>query len=194
MKKFLVVTVLALFLTLPVIAATTDFVADANITVEAVDGDVADVNMIILNGSTAESWIFSGGTFTVTNPGTFKVGSSNSSVLSIKVNNSSGTLKACANNTSLGTSYVTLPTTADTYTVYPSTTSDCSTLCATQTGASTYYQNDGTYTLPTCGVATCSGTYTLSAASASTSTTCNPPAVSGGGGGVVGGGSPATPA
>ena len=183
MKKFLVLSVLALLLALPVLAATSDFTADGNVTVDTVTGDGVNQTLLILNGSSAESWTYSSGDFTVTNPGTFKVGAADSSVKSIKVKNSGGSVIACANNTTAGTSYVTLPTASATYTVVPSTTENCATLCTTQTGAATYYVNDGTYTLPTCGVLTCSSPYTLSAATASVSTSCNPPAVSGGGGG-----------
>ena len=190
MKKFLVITVLALFLALPVIAATNDFTADADITVDPVVGDVTK-NLTIVNGSTAESWSYTASnTLTVTNPGSFTVSATSSAVVSFLIKNSSGVNVACALNSTPGTSYVTLPTTSDTYTVYPSTTASCSALCTTVTGAATYYQSNGTYTLPSCGVATCSNPYSLSAASASTSTSCNPPAVSSGGGG----GSSATPA
>ena len=185
MKKFLVITVLALFLALPVMAATNDFTADANVNVTLVTFGDTTAEMLIMNGSTAQSWAFSGGIFTVTNPGTFKVGTAaaETTVTSIKVKNSGGSVIACANNTTAGISYVTLPTASATYTVVPSTTENCATLCTTQTGAATYYVNDGTYTLPTCGVLTCSSPYTLSAATASVSTSCNPPSVANGGGG-----------
>jgi len=183
MKKFLVLTVLALFLALPAIAATTDFVADGDITVDPVIGDVTK-NLTIVSGSSAASWEYtSSNTLTVTDPGTFKVQATSTAVVSFLIKNSSGTNVACALNSTPGTSYVTLPTTAGTYTVYPSTTASCSALCTAQTGAATYYVNDGTYTLPTCGVLTCSSPYTLSAATASVSTSCNPPSVASGGGG-----------
>jgi len=141
MKKFLVLTVLALFLALPVAAATNDFTADANVTVSSVSGGEVTADMLIISGSTAESWTYSSGDFTVTNPGTFKVGASSSSVKSIKVKNSGGAVIACANNTAAGTSYtsyVTLPTASATYTVIASDTTSCATLCTTQTGAATY--------------------------------------------------------
>ena len=156
MKKFLVSIVLALLVVVPALAATSDFTADANVTVSSVSGGEVTADMLIISGSTAESWTYSSGAFTVTNPGTFKVGASSSSVKSIKVKNSGGSVIACANNTTAGISYVTLPTASATYTVVPSTTENCATLCTTQTGAATYYVNDGTYTLPTCGVLTCS--------------------------------------
>ncbi|MDO8592341.1 MAG: hypothetical protein Q7R92_01040 [bacterium] len=178
MKKLIVTTILALLLAVPVIAATSDFSATTgNVTVDTVTGDGVNQTLLIFSGSSAESWTFSSGTFTVTNPGTFKVGAADSAVKSIKVKNSGGMVIACANNTTAGTSYVTLPTASAAYTVVPSTTTSCTTLCSTQTGAASYYVNDGTYTLPTCGVLTCSSPYALSAASASTSTTCNPPGV-----------------
>ena len=106
MKKFLVLSVLALLLALPVLAATTDFVADANVTVSSVSGGEVTADMLIISGSTAESWTYSSGAFTVTNPGTFKVGASSSSVKSIKVKNSGGSVIACANNTTADISYV----------------------------------------------------------------------------------------
>jgi len=176
MRKNILITALALLVfTLPVLAATTDFTADGNIVVSGVtiyEGGLTD-DLLILTTSTAESFNFNSGVFTVTNPGTFKIGSSNSTVKSIYVKKS-GSAVACAVNSSPGSSYVTLPTTAADYIVYPSTatnfaTSDC---CSTVSHAATYNA------FPTCGPATCNGGYYVSGSSC----------VQIGGGGILGGG------
>lgn len=124
MKKFLVYT--TCFLTvfslsvLSVSAATTDFTANGNITVSSVTFGSGTADMLIIDGSTAESWSFSSGTFTVTNPGTFKVGSSSSSVQKI-TSTQGGNAVSCGDNGTPGTSYMTLPTAAGTYTIVPAT-------------------------------------------------------------------------
>ncbi len=132
MKKISIAALAALLVT-PLVfsvsarAATTDFTADADITVSGVTIDSvtgATVNMIIFNASTAEEWSFSSGTFSVTNPGTFNVGSSDLAVRSIQIDNS-GSKVSCAGNGVPGTTQITLPTTAATYTVVPRST-DCS--------------------------------------------------------------------
>ncbi len=163
MRKNRIITLLALLgLVLPVLAAVTDFTADGDIVVSGVvlyeSGSTDD--LLILSGSTAESFSFNDSTtiFTVTNPDTdsyFRVGSSNSTVKSIYVKKSSGDNMACATNPSPGTSYVTVPTTAAEYAVYPSAntnfaTTDC---CSTVTHAATYVA------FPTCGPATCDAGY-----------------------------------
>src|SRR3989344_6080650 len=103
-------------------AATTDFTADSNITVPSVTGDVT-ANMIIFSGSQAESWNYDGGIFTVTNANgsTFKVGSSDASVLCLKVNTSLNALADQTPNTTPGVTSLTIPT-GGTYIVYPSGT------------------------------------------------------------------------
>jgi len=140
------------------IAATNDFTADGNVTVTGVTFGATTADMLILNTSTAESWTFNGGAFTVTNSGTFKIGSSDSSVKSIIIKNSGSSNVACSENSTPGTSYVTIPTASDTYTTEPSTTTDCGTLCATVTGVATFAS------FPTCAAATCSSGYVLSGA------------------------------
>ena len=127
MKKFLVyglslLTVLSLTVFVSgVSAATTDFTADANITVPLVTFGDSTATMLILDGSTAESWSFASGAFTVTNPGTnFKVGSSDSSVQKITATLGGSTV-SCKDNTTPSSSYMTLPTEAGTYTIVPAT-------------------------------------------------------------------------
>jgi len=107
MRK-LIIVLLALVIILPTQAATTDFTADGNITVSSVTFGAGTTDMLIMDTSTAESWEFDAGAFTVTNPGTFIVGSSDSSVKSIKFAQGSANL-ACAENTTPGTSYATAP-------------------------------------------------------------------------------------
>jgi hypothetical protein len=174
MKKYLSIS---LFLLLPILvfAATTDFTANSNITVSAVTFGSGTANMLIMNGSTAESWKFNAGTFTVTNPGTFQIGSSNSSVKSIQISEGSATL-VCAENSTPGTSYATVPTTAGTYTITPSETTQCTSLCTSLSNTASYNS------FPTCGAATCNSGYRLEGSGSSA--TCVPI----GGGGIIGGG------
>ncbi len=114
--------VLTFLVVTPALAATTYFTANGNFTVTGVTFDAGTTDMIIFNNSTAASWSFNSGALTVTNPGSsFEVGSSNSSVMSIKITQN-GNVLACANNTTPGTSYVTLPTVSAVYSVVPSAT------------------------------------------------------------------------
>ncbi|NOY35922.1 MAG: peptidoglycan-binding protein [bacterium] len=157
--RFFIVLVSLLALPSAMFAATNDFTASSNVTVSNVTFGSTVADMLILSGSTAESWLFSSGTFSVTNPGTFKVGSSDSSVKSIQVSQS-GSVLVCSENTTPGTSYATLPTSSGTYTVAPSATSDCTNLCTTLANTATYNS------YPTCGAATCNEGYWLSGSGA----------------------------
>jgi len=161
MKKNIIIIILVLMLIapLPIFSATNDFVANGNITVTGVTFGAGTADMLILDTSTAESWTFNSGTFTVTNPGTFKVGSSDSNVKSIKTTR--GSVNTCTENAVPGTTYVTLSTTAGTYTIIPLDTTDCTTLCATVSNAATYNS------YPTCGAATCNSGYSLSGSGSS---------------------------
>lgn len=158
--KTIFLTIAILFALSPVLAATDDFTADGDITVTGVTFGVTTADMLIMNTSTAESWTFDSGAFTVTNPGTFMVGSINSDVKSIKFMQGSTNL-ACAANTTPGTSYATAPTAAGTYTVTPSTTTDCTSLCTALSNTTTYNS------FPTCGSATCDSGYEVSGSGAS---------------------------
>ncbi|MFA4833828.1 MAG: thrombospondin type-1 domain-containing protein [Patescibacteria group bacterium] len=142
----LVLFLVALLLAFPALA-TTEFTANSDITVDAVTFGGTTADMLIKDTSTAESWIYSGGAFTVTNPGTFMVSSAvaESTVKGIKVTNLAGDTVACAKNSTPGTSYVTLPTTADTYTITP---------------IEKNISNSLTYN-STCGAATCASGYTV---------------------------------
>lgn len=124
MKKITIMVFISL-LVAPVLAqaATTDFTADANITVSGVTMGDTTVDLLIMSGSTAASWTFNSGTFTVTDPGTFNVGSSDSTVNAIKMTNSNSLPVPCSTNTTPGTSYVTAPTDSGTYTITPMTES-----------------------------------------------------------------------
>jgi len=170
LKKLL--TILSLFLPLVVFAATNDFVANSNITVPGVTFGAGTADMLILSGSQSESWTFSSGTFTITNPGTFQVGSSDSTVKSIQVTQG-GTTLVCSENSTPGTSFATLPTTAGTYTVSPSATTQCTNLCSAVSNAASFNS------FPTCGAASCNAGYKLSGSGASA--TCVPV----GGGGII---------
>jgi len=96
-------------------AATTDFTADDDIIVTGVSFDGGTADLLIMSGSTAESWIFDNGSISVVNPGTFQIGSSNSSVKSIIATRDTNSI--CVNNGTPGTSYVELPTTSGTYVI-----------------------------------------------------------------------------
>ncbi len=153
-KKICIITCLALLFSTAVLAATNDFTANGDITISGVTFGTGTTDMIIFNGSTAESWQFNNGTFTVTNPGTFKVGSADSGVKSFRILLNGSTV-ACDENVSPGVSYTTLPTNPGTYTIQPSSVSDCTDLCTSITGALTY--ND----YPICGAASCATGYIL---------------------------------
>jgi len=178
MRKKIVLSVLALLLTAGVaIAASTDFVADANITVANVSS-VGD--LIIKNGSKAASWVFNGGTFTVTDPDAtakFTILSSSSAVTAFQIlNDTTGVGLSCDLNNAPGTTEKELPTDAGTYRVVASTVTACTQLCTTLTGAATYNA------YPTCGAATCSAGFRLSGSNADAVCLVT------GGGGVSGGG------
>lgn len=171
MYKLCNLIIISLCALLPAIsfAATNDFTANSDITVSNVTFGATTADLLIFNNSASESWTFNNGIFTVTNPGTFKVGSSNSDVKSIKAI-LDGSDVVCANNTIAGTSYMTIPTTAGTYTITPFS-ANCSGICPTLNNVATYNS------FPTCGAATCNSGYKISGSGASA--TC---VVSGGGG------------
>lgn len=173
-KKFLAIS-LSLLLPTLVFAAVTDFTANSNVTVSAVTFGAGTANMIIMNGATAQSWLFNSGAFTVTNPGAaFNVSSLDSTVKSIQVT-SGGTTLVCAANTTPGTSYATLPTTTGTYTVLPSATTACTSLCTVLSNTATYNA------FPTCGALSCNAGYQVSGSGASATCTAIPAAVIAGG-------------
>ncbi len=155
-KKIKIISFLAIFLSATcVMAATTDFSANGDITVESVTFGSGTADMIIFDGSSAESFAYNSGTFTVVDPdstNTFKIGSSDSSVKSIQADRGGSTV-ACSENTTPGTSYLTLPSDSGTYTVNPSTVTDCTSLCTRVDHAATYNS------FPTCGAATCDSGY-----------------------------------
>ena len=125
MKKNINKTIGVLFLLVSLLvspstmAATTDFTADADITVDSVsynDG-AGTATALILDTSTTESWSFDDtGQMTVTNPGTFRVGSSSSTMTDIHTT-LDGSKVACTLNSTPGTSYVEVATTAGVYTI-----------------------------------------------------------------------------
>ncbi len=158
-KKLIFLAMLFALIISPAFAATNNFTADDDIPVPGVIFGSGTVSMLIMNGSTAASWKFDSGAFTATNPGSFKVGSSDLSVKSIKIKQGS-TDVACKENSQPGTSSVTLPTTAGTYTIVPYNTADCTSLCDSVSNAATLNS------FPTCGAATCDSGYTLSGAGA----------------------------
>ena len=180
MNKYLIIGFLSLVFSVSiVVAATTDFTADSDVTVSSVTFGASTADMLILNSSTAESWSYDVGTFTVTNPGTFNVGSGSgeSTVKTIRMTQGGSTV-ACALNTTPATSYVTAPTAAATYTVVPSALTTCQDVCTSVSNAATLNS------YPTCGVATCDSGYNLSGSGATA--TCVIASSSSGGSGVKG--------
>lgn len=166
--KFLLVSLLLAALPTVGFAATNDFTADGNITVSGVTFGSTVADMLIFSGSTAESWLFSSGAFTATNPGVaFQVGSSDAAVKSIQVSQGSSTL-VCGENTTPGTSYATLPTTSGTYTISPSATTACTSLCTTLSNTASYNS------FPTCGALSCNAGYQISGSGASATCTAIP--------------------
>lgn len=156
MNKYLIISLLVFVFSVAVVSATaTDFTADADVTISAVTFGASTADMLILNTSTAESWEYTAGAFTVTNPGTFKIGSSDSAVKTVRMTQGGSTV-ACAINTTPATSYVTAPTTAATYTVVPSALTTCQDVCTAVSNAATLNS------YPTCGAATCDSGYGLS--------------------------------
>ncbi len=163
-----------------VFAATNDFVAGSDITVSGVTFGSGTADMLIFNGSTAESWTINSGTFTTTNPGSaFRAGSSDSSVKSIQISKNGSTL-VCTENSTPGTSYATLPTSAGTYTIAPSATINCTSLCSPLSNTASYNS------FPTCGALSCDAGYRVSGTGSGA--TCAPI----GGGGIFRGTLPST--
>lgn len=108
-------------------AATNDFTANGDVVVTGVAADNNDLtDLVIMNGSTAESWEFSGSNLNVSNPGAFfRVGAYAQSIGAIEA--SSGGTTVCAANTTPGTSYVELTTShTGTYRIVPLAVNSCS--------------------------------------------------------------------
>ena len=121
MKKYLIISLLILVFSVVVVsAATTDFVANGDITISNVnnpDGPPT-ANLTIVSGSRAESWSYNGGNFSVTNPDATNLFTvSASGVSSVRVNNSASQEVAC------GSGSVQLPSTAGLYRVFASDSS-----------------------------------------------------------------------
>lgn len=125
MRKFTIITLLTLLaFSTPVLATTTDFTADGDITVTGVTFGSGTVDVTILSGSTCEEWLFSDGALTVKNPGGFQISSSNSGVKTIKATRGGATV-SCAENSNPGTSSLTLLVDGNTYVIVPSTDVSC---------------------------------------------------------------------
>ena len=178
MRKTYATIVLALLLVAATAwAATTDFVADGDITVANVSGVGS---LLIKSGSQAASVSFSDeNAFTVTDPDAtagFKIRSDDSNVKAFQIlNGTTGAGISCSLNGDPGTSEVSLSITAGTYKIAASTATQCTQLCVAVTNAATYNS------YPTCGAASCNSGYTINGTGSSA--TCRAP-----GGGVTGGG------
>jgi len=207
MKKFLVISVLALFLvTLPVLAVTdSDFTADGNITVNlnlngTADGDSATI--IIKSGSEARSiTVNANGTLDILNASStsFKLYSTDTTVKAIKVASSSTIVSCTEYANATASSPVTIASSTDPIATSTITlisvpnaatyNSSCGAATCNQayqvsgTGADatcaacTVLTGVDTYN-STCGAATCNTGYTLSG-SGSSATCVPPPAISG---------------
>ncbi len=180
--KILSILVFALFFSTSALAANTDLDFSENTTISNITLGSGTTDMTIFGWSNAESVSVENGIFTVTNPGPFKVGSSNVGVGTIVIL-TGGATSSCVSNAVPGTSSTTLPTASGTYIIRPLAATSCSSLCSSLTGAATYNA------YPTCGAATCSSGYTLSGSGSSA--TCVVQSSGGGGGG--GGGIVTTP-
>jgi hypothetical protein len=176
MKIITIIFLILSCLPRPVFAATDDFTADADITVADIAVGANTATLFIFNGSTAETWSVAGGDLMVTNPGTFTIGSTDSTVGVIIVLQS-GVMLTCAPNTVPGTSSTTLPASAGTYIIEASASADCANLCPALAGASTYNA------YPTCGAAVCASGYSLSGSGSGA--TCITVTSGGGGGGSI---------
>ena len=131
MKTYSVLFLSLLFLPVFAFADSSDFVANGRVTISAVTFGESTADMFIFSGSTAQSWTLSSGTFTVVNPGIdFQVGSSDTAVKTIKVNQS-GTLVVCGLNTGPGTTSISLPDSSATYTIIPSADTTCAAIAST---------------------------------------------------------------
>jgi hypothetical protein len=132
-------------------------------------------DLTLKSGSIADSFSYSGGVFTVTNPDTttgFNVSASSSSVKSFILKSGSNNV-ACTVNETPGTSYINITNAAGTYTILPSSAiTDCGTVCSAVEGVATF---NG---FPSCVPTSCSTNYVMSS-----SNTCYIPGSSGGGGG-----------
>lgn len=116
--------------------ATTGFVANGDVTVKSVVGSNLTSDLLIFSGSLAESWSYDQGSFLVTNPDVFRVGSSDNRVTSIRVYQNSQE-EACSANSSPGTSYVALPRTgAGVFQIFPDNTPCAAAASAPSTGSS----------------------------------------------------------
>ncbi|MFH1326391.1 MAG: hypothetical protein ABIH48_02895 [Candidatus Falkowbacteria bacterium] len=185
MRKSIVLTALISLLIIPVftiataLAATNNFIADANITITGFTVGDASVDLFIFDESTCEEWTFSDGILTITNSGSaFKVGCSSESVGSL-YSALNGTMVDCVDNTAPGTTYLTMPTTTGSYTAGP-LASDCTAFCTSLDNVATYNA------YPTCGALTCNSGYSLSGSGASAvcvGSSGNTTLYSGGGGG-----------
>lgn len=126
MKKILTIAFISIFTVIiglggTVEAATNDFTADSNITVSGViinGSSSATVDMLIFSGSTAESWSFDNGVFTVVNPGSFSIGSSDATITFIQIKRS-GSQVVCLGNGNPGTTSIDVPTAEGTYSIIP---------------------------------------------------------------------------
>ena len=174
-KKTLALAI-TLFCLGSVAVAATHFTANGNVTVPSVTFGMGTADMLILNGSAAGHWDYASGVFTVTDPDTtagFQVGSGDASVKSIYVKSGS-TVSVCTENSVPGTSAASAPTAAGTYTIEPSTTTQCTSLCTVQATVTSFNS------YPACIPTACIAGYALSGSGADT--TC----AAVGGGGVAG--------
>ncbi|MFH1522333.1 MAG: hypothetical protein ABIE43_00765 [Patescibacteria group bacterium] len=171
MRKIFVIIILALiFVISPTLAASTDFIADADITVSSVTFGASSVNFVIVEGSRAESWVYTSGAFTVVYPdatNAFTVSSSDTSVKAIRALLNGATV-ACVKNSAPGTNTLAIPSTDATYTIEPVTTAIANSL--------TYNS--------ACGAATCDSGYTVTGSGSSAYCQAPAPAISPGGGGT----------
>jgi len=170
MKKFLVITVLALFMVLPVLAVTdTDFKTDSTVNVTLkLNGSAsgADATLIIKSGAEARSvTINANGTLDVVNASStsFQIYSTDATVKAIKVASSS-TILSC-------TAYASQSASGSPGPITISTSTASNAPIATSTVTLISVANAATYN-NSCGAATCDQAYQLSDANVDANTSC----------------------
>ncbi len=121
-KTFLVISLLFIVANVAY-AVSSNFQASSNIIVSNVAFSQGEADLLIMEGSQAESFNYNSGIFSVTNPDSenlFKVGSLDSDAKAIRLLNSESELIDCVKNHNLGEDYISLPTDSGTYFLEPS--------------------------------------------------------------------------
>ncbi len=171
MNKLKVVFIISLlFIVANIVYATTsNFQAITDVIVSNVSYEQGMADLLIMEGSEAESFKYDNGVFSVTNPSSenlFKVGSLDAKAKAIRLLNTEFELVDCIKNNSLGEDYIELPSDSGTYFLEPSDINLANSL--------TYNSQ--------CGASSCVSGYRVSGSGSSA--ICSRITSGGGGGGV----------